>query len=85
MTCHVYILQSEASGRYYVGSAKDVEQRLARHNAAQSLYTKGRGPWRLVHLEEFPTRAAAVKREYAIKRMKSRAYIEELIRGLSPS
>jgi len=30
----VYILQSEKTGKYYVGQTEDVQARLARHNAA---------------------------------------------------
>ncbi|MDP2918981.1 MAG: GIY-YIG nuclease family protein, partial [Dehalococcoidia bacterium] len=30
---YVYILQSEKSGRYYIGSTGDIPTRLAQHNA----------------------------------------------------
>ena len=74
----VYILQSESTGRFYVGHTHDLADRLRRHNEGRTEANKGRGPWRLVHREEFPTREAAATREQAIKRRKSRAYIESL-------
>ena len=33
MSYYVYILHSESHDRYYVGQAKDVYDRLAKHNA----------------------------------------------------
>ncbi len=78
MTFWVYILQSEASGQYYVGHTNNLADRLRRHNASRTVANRGRGPWRLVHSEEFRTRAAAGTRERAIKAQKSRRYIESL-------
>ncbi len=74
----VYILQSEATGQYYVGHTNDLADRIRRHNEGRTAATRGRGPWRLVYQAEFATREAAVARERAIKSRKSRAYIETL-------
>jgi putative endonuclease len=78
MTYWVYILQSESTGRYYIGHTNDLEDRLTRHTEGRTAANKGRGPWRLVHREEYPTRQAAAARERAIKNRKSRRYIETL-------
>ena len=51
MRFYVYILQSESSGRYYVGQTKDLAKRVAYHNANYSLALKNRGPWKLVYSE----------------------------------
>ncbi len=74
----VYILQSETTGRYYVGQTNDLEDRLKRHAEGRTLANRNRGPWRLVLSESFDTRAAAVQREREIKARKSRAYLERL-------
>jgi putative endonuclease len=74
----VYILQSEASGQYYVGHTSNLADRLRRHNASRTVANRGRGPWRLIHSEEFATRGAAAARERAIKAQKSRQYIATL-------
>ena len=55
--------------------------RLLRHNGGRSKYTKAGLPWELVYAEYFLTRGEAVKREKAIKRRKSRKYIESLIQS----
>ena len=58
----VYILRSQVTGRFYTGSTSNLETRLQQHNCDQSTSTKNRGPWDLVHHEEFETLAEAVRR-----------------------
>ncbi|MFM2206852.1 MAG: hypothetical protein RL213_827, partial [Bacteroidota bacterium] len=65
--------------RYYVGQTDNPEKRLSDHNAGISGYTSQAGDWIIVHLEEFPDRSAALRRELDIKRKKSRKYIEWII------
>jgi putative endonuclease len=79
MKFHVYILQSESSGRYYVGQTKELVQRVAYHNADYSLALRNRGPWKLVYSEEYSTRSEAVRRELQIKKQKDRRFIEGLL------
>lgn len=77
----MYILQSEISGRYYIGSTDNLEKRLIRHNKGNSKYTKNKGPFEIVYKEEFQTRPEAKKREYYLKSLKSRVAIVKLIRA----
>jgi putative endonuclease len=51
MLFHVYILQSETTGRFYVGQTKDLQRRVAYHNANFSLSLRNRGPWKLLYSE----------------------------------
>jgi putative endonuclease len=76
---HVYILQSESSGRYYIGQTIDLAVRVAYHNANYSRSLKNRGPWKLMYSETYATRAEAVRRERQIKRWKSRELIARLV------
>ena len=75
---HVYVLRSEKTGRRYVGSSQDIEARLQQHNTGQSLATKHGAPWKLIHQEEFPTRAEAVRRERFYKTGKGREFLDQL-------
>jgi putative endonuclease len=79
MPFFLYILQSESTGRYYVGQTKNLNERVAYHNANYSRSLKNRGPWILVHSEQYISRGEAVQRESQIKRQKSRRFIEELL------
>ncbi len=81
MPYFVYILQSIKDKTYYVGSTQDLDSRLERHNQGRVAYTKPRKPWKLIYSEEHPDRTSAAKREYQIKKYKSREFIETLIKS----
>jgi len=76
---YTYILQSEKSGRYYVGHTSDIEARLDRHNSGKVTATKNKGPWLVKYFETYETKLEANSRELYIKSMKSRVFIERLI------
>jgi len=75
----IYILQSQRTQRFYIGSAMDVLARLAEHQRGQTPSTRGRGPWTLVYREEFDSLRAARQREKQLKSWKSHRSIQELI------
>jgi putative endonuclease len=56
---------------------------LHEHNIGHSKFTATGRPWELKLKEPFQTLQEAKKRERAIKKMKSRKYIEILIGSLS--
>lgn len=67
----VYIARC-ADGTLYTGIARDVEKRIAEHNAGKgngANYTRGRRPVVLVYQEAAADRSAASKREYRIKQL----------------
>jgi putative endonuclease len=75
-----YILYSPSLDRYYVGHAEDPQLRLTRdHNGGRNKSTKAGRPWEHRWSRWFGTRAEAAAMERAIKRRKSRAYIQALI------
>jgi len=54
----------------YTGITNDLPKRLARHRAGSaSAYTRARRPVRLVYQEPQPDRAAALRREAALRRL----------------
>ncbi len=68
------------SDKYYIGSTNNLEDRLYRHNTKQSKATKSGAPhWIIAYTEKFATRSLAVKREYHLKKMKSKKYLKALI------
>lgn len=70
-TWKVYILRC-GDGSLYTGVTTDVEARFAAHSCGKGAkYTRGRGPLELVYTEECPDKSAALKRELAIKAMKT--------------
>lgn len=64
----VYVLRN-AAGTTYTGIAKDIAARLDAHNAGTGArFTRGRGPWTIVHTEGPLPHGDALRREAAIKR-----------------
>ncbi|HDO25777.1 MAG TPA: GIY-YIG nuclease family protein [Nitrospirae bacterium] len=80
MPYFVYVLKSLSSGRSYIGSTNNLQNRLLRHNNNESKATKGKGPWELLYHEQYQTRSDAVKRERFFKSVEGR--IELKNRGL---
>lgn len=69
MAWYVYMLRC-GDGTLYTGMTDNVEKRFAAHCAGKGAkYTRGRGPLELVYTEETGDKSAALKREYAIKKM----------------
>ena len=60
---YCYVLRSKKTGRRYVGSCRDLADRVRRHNAGESKATKHGVPWIVIHTEVFATRAEAAQRE----------------------
>jgi putative endonuclease len=77
----VYILQSEKDGRYYIGSSKNVFERLERHNRGEVKATKYRKPFKIVFVEEHETSLKALRREKEIKSYKGGQAFKKLING----
>ncbi|MFQ5610708.1 MAG: GIY-YIG nuclease family protein [Anaerolineae bacterium] len=72
----VYMVEC-VDGTLYTGWTTDLERRLKTHNAGRGAkYTRERLPVRLVYWEEVSDRAAAQKRELAIKRLRRSKKLE---------
>jgi putative endonuclease len=67
---YVYIVRCRDE-TLYTGITKDLKRRIGEHNSEKggAKYTKPRRPVRLVYSEEAPSRSAAAKREYQLKKM----------------
>ena len=66
----VYLLRC-SDGTLYTGITNDLARRLAAHARGRGArYTRGRGPFALVHAEPARTRSEALRREHALKRLR---------------
>jgi len=77
---YVYVLRC-ADRSFYTGITTDLARRVAEHNGVDDVtrrnaklnpgarYTRSRRPVEVVYSENSPSRSAAAKREYAIKRL----------------
>ncbi len=75
---HVYVRRSQTTGRFYVGSTGNIQDRLHRHNSGQSKATCHGVPWTLIYLETHPSRSEVTRREKYFKTGKGRDEIQRL-------
>jgi len=66
---YVYILRC-GDGTFYIGTARDVAERLATHQAGKGAkYTRSRGPLAVVFQEGPMTVSRALRREHQLKQL----------------
>ncbi|MBI3189812.1 MAG: GIY-YIG nuclease family protein [Ignavibacteriales bacterium] len=83
MAFYIYVIVS-AEGLRYIGQTTNVERRLLEHNAGLSHYTKQGTGWRIIYIEEYPTRSEAMKREKWLKSGVGREWLKANVAGWSP-
>ena len=78
MPC-VYILYSEGTNKFYVGSSREgsADNRLKSHNTGKSKSTKGGRPWRLIYEEQASDYTDARKKENFLKSGVGRRWIKD--------
>jgi putative endonuclease len=68
MAWYFYIVECSDTS-LYCGITKDIQKRIEEHNAGTGAkYTRSRLPVVLKHLEEFPARGDALRREREVRR-----------------
>ena len=79
----VYVVRN-AAGILYTGIAKDVAARCDQHNlGCGARFTRGRGPWSVVHVEGPFTHGDALRRELRLKRdRRLKAALKTSVSGL---
>ena len=76
----VYVLYSLKDYKLYKGSTSDISKRLLRHNSGGNKSTAHRKPFVLVHIEIFPDKPAALKREVYIKSAEGGFKLKDFLR-----
>ena len=76
---YVYILESEKSKKFYVGSTNDLDKRLLRHNQGYEKATKPHKPYKIVFKQKCKNITEARILEHKIKNWKRRDFILKVI------
>ncbi|WP_251521097.1 MULTISPECIES: GIY-YIG nuclease family protein [Staphylococcus] len=78
---YIYIVRCNDNS-LYTGYAKDVSQRIMKHNEGKGAkYTKTRRPVELVYQEMYGTKSEALKREIEIKRYSRKEKLKLISEG----
>jgi putative endonuclease len=77
---YVYILESLRDGRYYIGSTKDLGQRLKHHESGFTPSTKRFGKIKLIFKQEYNSLKEARYIEKKLKSLKRKDYLDKIIK-----
>jgi putative endonuclease len=83
MSGYVYVLKSGRNGRYYIGSADHLIRRYYQHARGLVQTTARMLPVQMDGWKEFETLVDARRAEMALKKRKSRAYVESWLKSQS--
>ncbi len=75
----VYVLKSITTGRFYVGCTNNINRRLEEHSANKTRSIKNKGPFELIHQENYNSLSEGRKREQKIKSYKGGNAFKKLI------
>ena len=74
---YVYIIESLATKRWYVGFTSDLSDRLTYHNRGFNRSTKAEGPWRYVFQRSIESRNQAREFEKYLKAVRNKVFIRK--------
>ena len=69
MSYRVYVIRN-CQGKFYIGLSENLYRRINQHNAGESKWTRGKGPWDLLWQSEDMNLSAARKLERLLKKQK---------------
>jgi len=76
---YTYIIQSESTGKLYIGQTSNLQARISKHDSDKNFSTKNKGPWTLLYFKEFNTRSESMLFEKKLKSYKNSNFIIEKI------
>ena len=81
---YVYIIFSVSVQKFYVGETENISERIIKHNtkAYSSAFTSQSNDWSIQTTIECESRTQALQIEKHIKSMKSKVYLENLVKYL---
>ena len=77
---YVYLLQSMKSGKWYTGFTSNLRKRFNEHQNNEAVYTKGRGPFKLIYYEGCLNEYDARARELYLKSGMGRRYLNNRLK-----
>lgn len=77
---YVYILLSQKTKHWYIGSTKDLRKRILKHNSGKNKSTKFGIPWKLIYYEACLNQKDARMREKYLKSGMGRKYLKNRLK-----
>lgn len=76
----VYVLESDADNKKYIGFTTNLRKRLEEHNKGLSFATKSRLPMRLIYFEACTNEEDARRREKYLKSTKGHRFLAKRLK-----
>ncbi|OGJ61862.1 hypothetical protein A3A67_03680 [Candidatus Peribacteria bacterium RIFCSPLOWO2_01_FULL_51_18] len=64
---HVYLIEGEPKGTWYIGYTTDLKRRLTEHNNHKNISTAKESSWKLIYCETYVNKMDALGREKFLK------------------
>ena len=80
---YIYVLFSEKLNKRYIGSTRDVNNRLKEHNTGKSRFTKAGVPWKLIYQESYQSNHEARRRELFLKSGVGRKLLDQIVKEVN--
>jgi len=77
---YTYVLRSKKDGKWYTGSASDLQKRFKQHNDGKVPSTKGRGPFEMIYCEACVDVQDACSREKYLKSGMGKRYLRNRLK-----
>ena len=74
---HVYLIESEPNGKWYIGYTTDVRRRLSEHNRHKNVSTARETKWKLIYCETYVNKMDALGREKFLKSGSGRKFLRK--------
>ncbi len=75
---YVYVIWSDKLRKRYAGSTMDIDKRLEAHNSGKTPFTSRGIPWKIIHVENYPSLIEARRREKFLKSGKGRELLDKM-------
>ena len=76
---YVYVIQSDATNRLYIGKTENLKKRLSEHNSGKSAYTKKYIPWDIIYYEAHTNEKDMTRRENYLKTIQGHSAIKKML------
>lgn len=73
---YTYVIESQKSKYHYTGSTNNLRKRFEQHITGKSIWTRSRGPWRLIYYEACLNKEDAKARENYLKSGMGKRYLK---------
>ena len=77
---YIYLILSKKTGKWYIGSTKDLRKRILYHNSGKSKATKSGIPWEIIYCEISLNKNDARAREKYLKSGMGRRYLKNRLK-----